>query len=169
MKNWMMAAPLLALAACGGEAPVAEQAEVKPAAFPAGEWEIASTVEVLRSTDNTTPATDLKQGETTTTRVCIGEEGGKPDLAALLPVDDSCSGTSVYARKGRISASYTCNRPNRGQVMPTMDGQYTADTLTAVISTGTYFSGTGDYALTQKLAGKRLGDCPATAVEPAAG
>ena len=162
MRRLLVIAPMLALAACGGEAPVANEAEAKPATLPAGEWEIASTVETLRSTDNTTPATALRQGETTTSKVCIGEQGGKPDLAALLPESDECTATTVYARNGRVSAAYTCRRASDpGQVMPAMDGNYTADTLEMVVTTGTYFSGTGDYALTQKLNGKRLGDCPA--------
>ena len=50
-----------------------------------------------------------------------------------------------------------------GQVALHIDGKYDEQTFEVVAITGTYFTGSGDYALTQKLTGKRIGDCPATA------
>lgn len=163
MRQWILGASVLALASCGDtEAPV--EAEAKAATLPAGEWEVNSTVQTLRSTDKTTPDVALKQGDTATSKVCIAEEGGKADLTALLPAGDKCKATSVYARNGRINAAYNCTRPGKpGQVMPAMDGKFTADTIEAVITTGTYFSGSGDYTLVQKITGKRVGDCAAAA------
>ena len=155
----MMIAPLLLLAGCGGE-PAAPAAEDKaaPAAFPAGEWEVTTLTESLKSADNSTPATKYKQGATTVAKVCAAP-GPKPDPALFIEAGDKCSATSAYAKAGRISISYTCDRPGRGMLMPTLDGKYDADTFEVAASTGSYFKGDGDYVMTQNIKGKRLGDC----------
>ena len=44
----------------------------------------------------------------------------------------------------------------------------TQTTFEVVVITGTYFAGSGDYALTQKMTGKRIGDCPPEGAAPAA-
>lgn len=161
MRGILLIAPaMLVLAACGGDQPAVE-APVKPAKLPAGLWEVSAMVETLRSTDNTTPDVALKQGETTTHRACVAADG-TPDQELWLARGDTCTATSVYIKDGRINGAWSCRRPGKpGQVMPSVDGKYTADSFETVVTTGTYFAGTGDYTLTQKMTGKRLGDCPA--------
>lgn len=156
-------APLMMLAGCGGE-PAAPAAEDKapPATFPAGEWETTTLVEKLDSSDKSTPATTYKAKATTVAKVCAAA-GAKPDPALFVEKGDKCTATSAYAKDGRISSSYNCNRPGHGLVTVTLDGKYDADTFEVAVSTGSFFSGTGDYVMTQNIKGKRLGDCAAAA------
>jgi hypothetical protein len=159
-------APLLMLAGCGSEAPapVAEE-KAAPAAFPAGEWEITTLTESLKSADKSVPATIYKEGATVVAKVCAAP-GPKPDPALFIEKGDSCTTTAAYAKDGRISISYNCTRPGRGLLTPTLDGKYDADTFEVAVSTGSYFKGDGDYVMTQNIKGGRLGDC-APAAKPA--
>lgn len=160
MRTWVLTAPLLALAACGGAEKAAEE-PVLPAKLPAGEWEVTSTAEKLRPTDAAAPVLGVKQGETTTHKACVAADG-TPDTGLWLDARDNCTASSVYIKDGRINGSWTCKRPGKtGQVMPAVDGKYDADSFEVVVTTGTYLSGGGNYELTQKMTGKRLGDCPA--------
>lgn len=161
MRTYLLIAPALLLAACGDTQPAKEEKAPPPAKIPAGEWEVSSTVESIKSTDQTTPAVALKQGDTATHRICVPADG-KPD-ELFLAKGDKCTGTSVFVRNGRINASWNCQRPGKGQVMPAADGKYTADSFEVLVTTGTWFTGTGDYQLTQRMKGKRVGDCPAEA------
>ena len=43
--------------------------------------------------------------------------------------------------------------------MPTIDGKYDATTFEVATSVGSYFTGAGDYVMTQRIKGKRIGDC----------
>lgn len=161
MRGLLWMAPLLALAACGGDKAEAPAEPVKPATLPAGEWEVSSLVERLRSTDNSTPAVALKQGEASTHRACVAADG-TPAPELWLAKGDACTASSVYIKDGRINGSWTCKRPGKpGQVMPAVDGKYDADSFEVVVTTGTYLGGAGNYEMTQKMTGKRLGDCPA--------
>ena len=160
MKTDWLIAPAMLLAACGETKPAQEEKAAVPAKLPAGEWEVSTTVESLKSTDQTTPAVAFKQGDTLTHRACVAADG-KPADELFLAKGDQCTGTSVFIRKGRINASWNCQRPGKGQVMPSADGKYTADSFEVLVTTGTWFSGTGDYELVQRMKGRRVGDCPA--------
>lgn len=155
----LMVALSLTLAACGGETatPAAED-KAPPATFPAGEWEVSTLTESLKSADNSTPATIHKAGATIVTKVCAAP-GPKPDPALFVETGDKCSTTTAYARNGRVSLAYNCTRPGRGMVMPTIDGKYDADSFEVAASVGSYFKADGDYVMTQRIKGKRLGDC----------
>jgi hypothetical protein len=160
IRALMIAAPLLALAACDSDtpAPVAEEAAA-PATFPAGEWEVTFVTESLRSADHSTPATMFKEGVPFVTKACAAA-GPKPDPVLFIEKGDKCTAQMNYAKDGRLNIGYTCTRPgHEGEVRPTLDGKYDATTFEAEMSTGTYFSGNGDYVMTQHLKGKRLGDC----------
>ena len=165
MKLMGIGAAALALAACGSEAPKAEQEAAPPATFPTGEWEVTSTVDGLTSTDGTTPLVKVKKGDTATRKACITDA---KELAALFTAqDDDCKAQTAYARGGNVNSAYTCKRPGQGgTVNPTVYGKYTADSFNITVNTGTQFSGNGDYELREKAVGKRLGDCSAA---PAAG
>ena len=63
------------LAACSDDAPPAKPAKVRADALKPGEYEVAATVDVLRSTDKTTPATKSKVGATQTARICVPADG----------------------------------------------------------------------------------------------
>ena len=152
----------LALAACGGgkteEAPAAAAA---PASLAAGLYEVSAEVTQLASTDNTTPATKSKQGETQLIKACVAADG-KPDPALFAEAGDKCEIKNSYIRNGRLSAQMSCTREGMsGQVMPAMMGKYTADGFEGEITALTYFVKDGDYRLTRKVTAKRVGDCPA--------
>ncbi len=157
MKKLMIAAAPLLLVACGTEAPKEEAKAKPPTAMPMGEWEVTATVAKLVSTDNSTPAVKVKEGETWTRKACLKSP---EDLAKLmLPEGQNCQSVSNYARQGRINSAFTCRVAGKGDHTPTVAGLYTADTFEAEVSTASMFSGDGDYQMTEKMTGKRLGDC----------
>ena len=153
----------LALAACGGEKKdeATAAAAATPAKLAGGLYEVSAEVTQLASTDNTTPATKLKQGETQVIKACVSADG-QPDPALLGEEGDKCEIKNSYIRNGRMSAQMSCTREgNLGYVMPAMMGSYSADGFEGEINTLTYFNEKGDYRLTRKVTAKRVGDCPA--------
>ena len=158
---WLVAS--LTLAACGSEAPkpVVEE-PAAPAIFPAGQWEVTTLTESLKSADGAAPGTIHHAGATTVAKVCAAP-GPKPDPALFVETGDKCDTTTAYAKNGRVNLAYQCNRAGKGKVAATIDGKYSTDTFEVVTAIGSYFSGSGDYSMTQRLTGKRLGDCAASA------
>jgi hypothetical protein len=157
----LAAAPALLLAACGGETGEAANetaAAAVPVAFPVGEWEVTSTVERIGSTDGTTPAIAAKPGDSATRKACVAEASQLSSLFA--PEGVQCTAMSDYARQGRINTAYKCAIPG-GVLTPTVNGRYTADTLDVIVDSASMLSGSGDYQMSAKVTGKRLGDCPA--------
>jgi hypothetical protein len=147
------------LAACGGEkpAPVEEAA----ARLSPGLYEVSYNVITLASTDKTTPATKLKQGDKGVIKACVGADN-QPTPELLGEEGDKCEIKNSYIRNGRMSAQMSCTRQGlSGQVMPAMMGSFTADGFEGEISTLTYFSDDGDYRLVREVTAKRVGDCPA--------
>jgi len=154
----------LALAACGGEKKdeAATAAAAIPAKLAGGLYEVSAEVTQLASTDNTTPAAKLKQGDKQVIKACVSAEG-QPDAALLAEAEgDKCEIKNSYIRNGRMSAQMSCTREGHsGYVMPAMMGSYSADGFEGEVTTLTYFVENGDYRLTRKISAKRVGDCPA--------
>jgi hypothetical protein len=148
------------LAACGGGEPEKPKEAAAPATFPAGEWEVTTATESLKSTDGSTPATTHSVGATKVARVCAAP-GPKPDPALFAETGDTCTAATAYARDGRVNLVYNCERPARGQVAVTVDGNYDANSFEVVSAIGSYFKADGDYSMNQRLKGKRLGECTA--------
>ena len=167
LAHMVLAIPLT-LSACSGEAPapVADD-KAPPATFPAGEWEVSMLTETLKAADRAAPATIHTAGATKVARVCAAP-GPKPDPALFVEAGDKCTADSAYARNGRVNLAYKCDRPGKGLVMPTVDGKYDATSFEVATAVGSYFTGRGDYVMTQRIKGKRLGDCTPAAT-PAAG
>jgi hypothetical protein len=168
MMNRLMigSGALLMLAACSGEAP--KPVVEKPKTLVAGEYEVISEVTMLSSTDKTTPATQLKKGNKQTIRACVAADG-TPDPKMFVEAGDKCRVDGSYARSGRLSVQYTCNRAGKGDINLNADGNFTADGYKAIVTAGSSFPGNGDYTLTRMLNAKRLGGCPAGAAAPTAG
>jgi hypothetical protein len=148
----------VATAACGGEAP--KPAVEKPKTLVAGEYEVVSEVTMLASADKTTPATKLKKGDKQTIRACVAADG-TPDPKMFVEAGDKCTVINNYARSGRLSVQYTCNRAGKGDINLNADGNFTADGYKAIVTAGSSFPGDGDYRLTRMLEAKRVGECPA--------
>ena len=81
------------LAGCGGEAGGGNtaEAEATAAGLQPGEYELTTTVEEVRSSDDSTPATELKAGApATTARACVAADGAL-DPAMFAEGEDQCS------------------------------------------------------------------------------
>ena len=158
------------LAACSGDVAEEPKKEAKADALQPGEYEVTDKVDELRSTDTTTPATALKvaaAGEASPTkRICVGADGAI-DPKIFAEAGDKCAATGSYMRGGRLSYQFNCTRAGKGGLGQLVDGKFTADSFEASVNTSTYFSGSGDYALSRTLTGKRVGDCPAAQPEAA--
>jgi len=158
------------LAGCSGDVAKQAKKEARADALQPGEYEVTDKVEELRSTDNSTPATAMKiaaAGEASpTSRICVGKDG-VIDPTAFTEAGDKCAATGSYMRGGRLSYQFNCTRAGKGGLSQLIDGKFKADSFEVSVSTSTYFSGPGDYALNRTLSGKRVGECPA-APPPAA-
>ena len=154
----------LLLAACGGAKPApVEEAAAK---LKAGLYELNSEVMLVASTDKTTPATKLKQGEKQLIKACVLPDG-QPQPELLGEEGDKCEIKNSYIRNGRMSAQMSCKREGlNGSVMPAMMGSFTADGFEGEITTLTYFAKDGDYRMTRRVTAKRVGDCPAAPATP---
>jgi hypothetical protein len=166
IKLMPVAGLALLMAACGGAKPApAEEAAAK---LNAGLYELSSEVLLLASTDKTTPATRLKQGEKDMIKACVAADG-KPAPELLGEPGDKCEIKNSYIRNGRMSAEMSCTRDNpTGPVMPAMTGSFKADSFEGEITTLTYFNKDGDYRMTRKVSARRVGDCPAAGATEAA-
>ena len=157
------AAVAVFLGGCGSEAPVENKASTtRVAALTPGEYELSWTVVDVKSTDQTTPATSLKAGApATTSRTCIGPDNAI-EPAAFAEGNDKCNANEQYIKNGRMSLQLKCTRSGKsGNAMQGIDGDFTADGFEATILGSTGFGGSGDYNMTRKVVGKRVGDCAA--------
>ena len=169
MRGLITAAAMAALlAGCSEEAPQQETQAAERAALTPGEYEASWTVAALRSTDKTTPATELAEGATGTSRGCVAADG-TIDPALFAAGGDECTPSNSFVRGGRINLQMDCRRPGTtGQVMQSVSATSTADSFEGEVSTSTYLSGEGDYEMTRTFTGRRVGECPpATPDEPA--
>jgi hypothetical protein len=161
-RNLVCAGALaLALAACGGAKQEPAAVEKSPAKLAAGLYELSAEVTQLASTDNSAPATKLKQGDKLVTKACVAADG-RPTPELLAEEGDKCELKNSYIRNGRMNAEMSCSRDGKsGGVMPAMNGSFSKDGFEGEITTLTYFVDDGDYRLTRKVTAKRVGDCPA--------
>lgn len=163
MRKFGWTVPTLAallVAGCGGGTEEAAKDDAPPASLTPGEYEVSSEILALTSTDKTTPATALKQGETAVVKACVTKDG-TPDPALFAEAGDKCEATSSYVSNGRISVQLKCLRDGHaGQVMPTFDGKYSLDGFTGDAQGLTYFNGEGDYRYSARVTARRIGDCP---------
>jgi hypothetical protein len=164
---WLIAAGAMALtvSGCGNDSAPAAETTTEAKALSAGEYEVATKVEDLRSTDHTTPLTKAKQmaaGDAPMMhRACVAADG-KIDADMFGEAGDKCSVQNSYVATGKINMQLSCTRSGApGQVLQSVDGDYSADSFTATVNTGTYFSGSGDYAMRRTMTAKRVGACPA--------
>lgn len=163
MRLLLIAGGALVLAGCSGETPANQSAtaEAPPATIPAGEYEVTTTVASFRSTDGATPIVQVKQGDTTTSRVCVGADGAPPP-EAFAAKGDVCTSQNAYVRNGRMNLTLSCKREGvAGNIMTEVNGSFTADSMKGAATTITSLSGTGDYDLRQDFTARRVGECSA--------
>ena len=150
------------LTACSSEAPPPAAVEAAKSLTP-GEYAMTSTVTAFRSTDGATPLSKAKVGDILETKACVAADGTL-DPAIFAEDEATCKATNSYVRDGRMSLQLSCTRPDApGQVMPGVDGKFTADQFEGTATTTTYLTGYGDYVLTRTVTAKRVGECPPAA------
>ena len=85
------------LAACSEEPAPKPAEDTRANALQPGEYEFTATVESVRSTDNTTPATNMKVAakgeETEKVRVCVPKDGSIDPLI-FAEAGDQCTPSS---------------------------------------------------------------------------
>nr|WP_314442224.1 DUF3617 family protein [uncultured Sphingomonas sp.] len=157
MKRIAMVAGCLALAACGQEQAEAPKKAAAPATLPAGTYEVTATVTSLVSTDKTPLPTFAKQGDTITSRGCVGADGlPAPELLATR--GDTCRIQDPYVRSGRMNVTLDCNRAGQGQVMTMLDGKFDAEGFTGTLTASSSFPGSGDYKMVQDITARKVAD-----------
>ena len=167
MRKFVMIAGAAALlGGCGDDAPVKNEPAMATSLRP-GQYQADWKVTSLRIVDkNPTAATNLKQDATGTTTACVSADNAI-DPALFAEDGDICTIGNPYVRNGRMQMDLTCSREGAdGQVRQSVSGTFTADTIEAEVSTTTYLSGYGDYAMSRTFTAKRLGECPPAADAP---
>jgi hypothetical protein len=159
------AALAVALAACGEKpAPVEEIA----ASLSGGLYELSAEVTELAATGKGAPATKLKLGDKQVVKACVAANG-KPAPELLAEDGDKCQFKTSYIRNGRMNAQMSCIRKGTGgQIAPTVEGTFKADSFEGKITTATSLYAGGDYRMTRKVTAKRVGDCDGSEGAPAA-
>ena len=128
--------PLLVTAACSdatGSEQEVPKVEVASALAP-GQWEITREVTRLAATDKGEPALDREVGTKTTFTHCLASaDAERPDPSLFAGIEgETCEYKNFYMSRGRINVSLACTPPDLGgQVMRTIDGHFTADSLEA--------------------------------------
>ena len=161
-KILIAATAAIFVTACSNDAaPAARPQEATPTVLKGGQYEGSWKVGSVQSVDRSTPATKLKQDASGTAQGCVTADGAI-DAALFAEDGDKCTIANPYVRNGRIGMDLTCTRKGQsGEVRQSVSGTFTADALDAEVSTTTYLSGTGDYAMTRTITAKRVGECPA--------
>ena len=155
----IIAGAAILASACSEEPPVKEE-EATATSLQGGQYEASWKVTQLRSVDKTTPATNLKQDAAGTTLACIAADG-TIDPALFAEDGDTCTAKNPYVRNGRIGLDVSCTRKgSAGEIRQSVNGTFKADNLEAEVTTTTYLSDPGDYAMTRTVTAKRVGECP---------
>ena len=128
-----------------------------------GQWEMTTTV--ARMTVPGMPAgMNPPMPPPSTTRTCLTEEEARQTSANFLNettgAGEGCTSQNSSMSGGRIQATVQCNRPE-GQVRMTMNGQYTATTLEMTHTVQTSMQGGQNVEMEARIAGRRVGECPA--------
>ena len=157
--------PLIVLAACSqssGDTPPATEAEAA-SQLDAGQWEAASEVTALTAKDQGKPAIDTPTGTKAAATACVSEaDRKKPAPAVLTGLKDECTYKDFYMGNGRVTATMSCTRPGLGgEMLVSVQGEFTATALTTTSTIDTYLPGSGDVRVDSKISSKRLGDCAA--------
>jgi hypothetical protein len=156
--------------ACSNDAApaAAKPQDVTPTVLKGGLYEGSWKVASVQSVDRSAPATKLKLDSSGSAHGCVTADG-TIDAALFAEDGDTCKIANPYIRNGRIDMDLTCTRKGQsGEVRQSVSGTFTTDALDAEVSTTTYLSGTGDYAMTRSVSAKRVGECsaaPAAAAE----
>lgn len=152
--------PILLVAACGSG--TNERNETAPAgaaaSIAAGQWELTTEVTAFDAQDDGTPRINTPVGTRATETVCVGAQ--RPPDAFFTGENFDCGDGSYYVRNGRMNVTLACRREGlTGQIPIAAEGTFAADTVEFNRTVRTILSSDGDVELTQRVTGRRTGDC----------
>lgn len=151
--------PMLMMAACGsGTAEKNVAAPAAAASIAAGQWELTTEVTAFETQDDGTPRINTPVGTRATETVCVGAD--RPSDAFFTGADFDCGDGSYYVRNGRMNVTLACRREGlTGQIPIAAEGTFAADTVEFNRTVRTILSTDGDVELTQRVTGRRTGEC----------
>jgi hypothetical protein len=159
--RWIVCLSVIVLAACGGGGAEENKSAAKAQRLDAGLWTLTSEVTAFNKADAGPPAIDTPVGTRATETVCVGE--GRPPATLFAGADYDCRYDNYYARNGRVNATMMCRHDDlSGSIATTSDGQFEADSVEFAREIRTSLSGDGDVQISQRVTGRRTGDCPPT-------
>jgi hypothetical protein len=158
--------PLCLAAACsdGGEQSKADEGA---AVMQAGQWEISSEVTDFRSTDKATPALKAAAGDKAAAQACIeADKEDKPPAEMFAGIGYECDYKDRYISGGRINLTLECEREAlEGEVMVSVQGTYTGDSLQGTATATSFLPGDGDFVMNSRISGRRTGPTCAAPAE----
>ncbi len=171
--RFLIAASLLALAACGGKSD-GNSAKTNGGGLPggaavslrAGEWETTSQV-ISVDGANLSPAEVARMKTPVTTRSCMTEEeakGIRPEKFNAFAKAYDCKQEGFVWSNGQMRGKTICEGaagPVKMSMTMAMEGSYTPETMDIDMKTEMDVGGTKRRNETH-LAGRRIGECPAS-------
>lgn len=157
---------LFGAAGCGGgsqkaDAPAAA-IELQP-----GQWEMTTQITNLSMTQGQQSMTKTDAKPITVSNCITREQIKQPQPSLFSDSKGSCSYDNFYMTNGRLNAAMKCTLPDgTSNINSTIDGSFTADTMTAEVRTVSSTAGAGNFQMSAKLTGKRVGECTTPPTEP---
>jgi hypothetical protein len=160
----------------GAGSPASGAQEIQP-----GQWEMVTqltSMDIPGAPPQVVQQMRAQQGRTETDRTCITPEQARNPLRELRdtmsgPRGGSCRRLEDTFGGGVIRIRLACQSPSggRGTAELSVEGRFTATTLTATVSInaqGPNVGGPGTTAMrmSTNLRGRRIGDCPARGAPP---
>lgn len=158
----LLLAPLAAIAACGGETQEKAKAPERAQTMQAGQWQSSVEVTNLRKLDQGEPRLNLPAGTRLSGGACVGSADGArptPELFAGSDFESCRHGENFYMRNGRMISSMSCRRPGVGEVVVTVNVDFTATGFDGTVEYTTHLPTDGDVHIGARLSGRRTGDC----------
>ena len=169
--RFLIAASLLALAACGSKS---DGNSTKasggggllggPVQLQPGEWEMTMRVVDYKAPGMPASAAERMKAAPTTNRDCMTEEeakGPKPDTFTPGQNGLNCKQEDFVWGNGRIHGKTSCDGANgSGKMSMTMDGSYTPTTMDINIKNETTTHNVAA-SIEMQVTGRRIGECPA--------
>jgi hypothetical protein len=150
--------PLLLVASCGGGPAENKAAPAAEAPMP-GQWILASQVTRFRNADQGAPKIATPVGTRATQNLCVAP-GARLPTELFSGEGFTCTYGTYYARAGRVNLTLNCRREGlSGEIPMTVDGTFTADSITLHRNLRTILSSEGDVEIDADITGHRTGAC----------
>ncbi len=170
--RFLIAASLLALAACGSKSDGNSSGGSGgggllggPVQLQPGEWEVTSRLVDFKAPNMPASVTErMKAAPATTKRDCMTEEeakGPKADSFAPPSEGQNCKQDDFVWGNGRIHGKTSCEGSNgAGKMSMTMDGTYTPTSMDITVKSENEVNHM-PASMEMRISGRRIGECPA--------